>query len=78
MIKPLRANVLIRPSDKQAESKIGIILASVVSNEGTIVAIGSEVKELKLNDIVRYDRQAAVTLDNYLMCREADVLCVIE
>jgi co-chaperonin GroES (HSP10) len=78
MIKPLRSNVLIRPSDVQQESKIGIIIQSSVSNEGVIKAIGMDVKELKVGETVRYDVQAAVRVDGYLMCREADVLCVVE
>ncbi len=77
-IKPLRSNVLIKPSDKQSESKIGIIIQSSVSNEGVVMAVGVETKEIKAGDIVRFDRQAAVTLDSYLMCREADVLCIVE
>ncbi len=78
MLKPLRSNVVLKPTENTQETKIGIIIASSVSNEGRVVAIGSEVKELKVNDVVRFDQQAAVKLDQYLMCREADVLCVIE
>lgn len=77
-IKPLRNNILIRPSDAQQENKIGIIIASAVSNEGIVKAVGIDVKELKIGDVVRYDTQSAVKLESYLMCREADVLCVIE
>lgn len=78
MIRPLRNNVVIRPSEAQQENKIGIIIHNAVSNEGVVVAIGAEVKELKLGDLVRFDSQAAVKLDAYLMCRELDVLCVVE
>jgi co-chaperonin GroES (HSP10) len=78
MIKPLRSNVVLSPTEHAEEHRIGIIIASSVSNEGRVVAIGQDVKELKLGDIVRYDSQAAVKLDQYLMCREADVLCVVE
>lgn len=78
MIKPLRSNVVLSPTEHTQESRIGIIIASQVSNEGKVVAIGSEVKELKIGDVVRFDQQAAVKLDSYLMCREADVLCIVE
>lgn len=78
MIKPLRSNVVLKPTENTQENKIGIIIATSVSNEGRVVAVGQDVKELKLGDIVRFDQQAAVKLDSYLMCREADVLCIVE
>lgn len=78
MIKPLRNGVLIRPSDAQSETKIGIIIQSAIANEGIVKAIGAEVKELKVNDRVRYDIQSVAKVDSYVLCREADVLCVLE
>lgn len=75
-LKPLRSNVLIKPTEVQ-ENRIGLIIQSI-SNEGIIKGVGIDVKELKIGDVVRFDRQTAVTLDSYLLCREADVLCVIE
>lgn len=77
-IKPLRNNVLLSPSEAQAENRIGIIIAAQVSDEAIVVACGPEVKELKLGDRIRYDTQSVRKLDRYLMCREADILCVVE
>lgn len=78
IIKPLRSNVVISPTERTQESRIGIIISSSVDNEGRVVAIGPEVKEIKLGDVIRYDMQSARKLEQYVMCREADVLCVIE
>lgn len=78
IIKPLRSNVVISPTERTQESRIGIIISSSVDNEGRVVAIGPEVKELKLGDVIRYDTSSARKLEQYMMCREADVLCVIE
>ncbi len=77
MIKPLRTNVLLKPTEATQENKIGIIIASQVSNEAKVVAVGVDVKELRVGDQVRFDQQSAVRMDSYIMCREADVLCVV-
>ncbi len=77
-IKPLRNNVILRPSEAQQENRIGLIIQSSLDNQGTVVAIGPEVKELKLGDLVRYDTQSSRKLEQYVMCRELDVLCIVE
>lgn len=77
MLKPLRSNVILKPAEDTQESKIGIILATT-TNVAKVIAVGCECKELKIGDVVRFDQQAVVKLDQYLMCREADVLCVVE
>lgn len=78
MIKPLRSNVLMK-SREQAQSTIaGLIISSNVSNEAEIVAVGSETKELHVGDKVRFDSSSTVKIDDLLMCREADILCIIE
>ena len=78
MIRPLRNNVVLKPSESQQENRIGIIIASAISNEGVVKAVGPDCKELKIGDVVRYDTDSARKLDSYVMCREQDVLCVIE
>ncbi len=78
MIKPLRNNVVLSPTESTQESKIGIIIANAVSNEGRVVAIGPDVKELKLGDVVRYDVASSRKLEQYIMCRELDILCIVE
>lgn len=77
MFKPLRSNVLLKAQEHQ-EHASGLIIASPSANDATVVAIGAEVKELKLGDRVRYDKSSASVLDGYLMCREADILCIVE
>lgn len=75
MMKPLRSNVLLRPTEAP-QSSSGLIITASPTNNAVVVAIGSEVKELKVGDTVRYD--SGVKLDSYIMCREADIFCVIE
>lgn len=75
MIKPLADRVLIKPIEHTTETSFGLILNNGVTNEGIVVAIGSGVKDVALGDVVRYTN--AGKLDAYLLCREADVLCVV-
>ncbi len=78
MLKPLRNGVLIRPTAAQAEHKIGIITLNQTNNEGRVVGVGPEVKELKVGDIVRYDEKSVAKVEGLLLCREADIYCVVE
>lgn len=78
MIKPLRNIVVIRPSEAQQENKIGLIIQSQSNNEGRVVALGPECKELKLGDVVRYDSSSVKKIEGYLVCRELDIFCVVE
>ncbi len=78
MIRPLRSNVLLRASEAPQTSSYGIIITNVGKDEAEVVAIGSEVKEIKIGDVVRYDVASSRKVEQYIMCREADVLCVIE
>lgn len=77
-MKPLRNNVLIKPQEKANESIAGIIIASAVSNQGLVVAVGPECKELKPGDCIRYDEKSCAKIDSLLMCREQDVYCIVE
>lgn len=77
-LRPLRTNIVLQVSEQAVESKIGLIIADSVQNQGIVVAIGKSCKEIKLGDKIRFDPNSAVSLDNYKMCREEDVLCVIE
>lgn len=80
-LKPLRNNVLLRVVDAN-QHRSGLIIASQASNEADVIAVGNDVKELKVGDTVRFDKGSAVPLEcsglSYLMCRELDVLCVVE
>lgn len=78
MIRPLRNNVLLRASEAPQSSIAGIIIASAISNQAEVIACGQDVKELQPGQVVRYDAASVVKIDSYMMCREADVLCVVE
>ena len=77
-MRMLRSNVLLKPSTQKEHVSGLIITTQAASNEGTVLGIGPDVKELAVGDKVKYDPNSVVKLDDLLMCREADVLCVIE
>ena len=76
MLKPLHDRVLIMPIEHQTETSFGLIVSNGVTNEGRVIAVGLNVKDVKAGDTVRYSN--AVRMDSYLLCRELDVLCVVE
>lgn len=84
MIKPIGQNVLVQlKSQKDITSDSGIIIKtetqkSVVEDRqtnGKVIAIGNEVKDIKVNDIVYFDVVSGIDLDdNQIMLRENTIL----
>jgi chaperonin 10 Kd subunit len=84
MIKPIGQNVLVQlKSQKDITSDSGIIIKtetqkSVVEDRqtnGKVIAIGDEVKDIKVNDIVYFDVVSGIDLDeNQIMLRENSIL----
>lgn len=66
MIRPYKNLILVEPQDNTKEKKAGILLPdyaeNVMPDRGKVVAIGSEVKDIKKGDMVLFDR---VRADNY-------------
>ena len=83
-IKPIGQNVLVQlKSQKDITSDSGIIIKtetqkSVVEDRqtnGKVIAIGDEVKDIKVNDIVYFDVVSGIDLDeNQIMLRENSIL----
>jgi len=83
-IKPIGQNVLVQlKSQKDITSDSGIIIKtetqkSVVEDRqtnGKVIAIGDEVKDIKVNDIVYFDVVSGIDLeDNQIMLRENTIL----
>ena len=84
MIKPIGQNVLVQLKyQKDITSDSGIIIKtetqkSVVEDRqtnGKVIAIGDEVKDIKVNDIVYFDVVSGIDLDeNQIMLRENSIL----
>lgn len=84
MIKPIGQNVLVQlKSQKDITSDSGIIIKtetqkSVVEDRqtnGKVIAIGNEVKDIKVNDIVYFDVVSGIDLENnQIMLRENTIL----
>lgn len=84
MIKPIGQNILVQLKyQKDITSDSGIIIKtetqkSVVEDRqtnGKVIAIGDEVKDIKVNDIVYFDVVSGIDLeDNQIMLRENTIL----
>jgi chaperonin 10 Kd subunit len=84
MIRPIGQNVLVQlKTQKDITSDSGIIIKtetqkSVVEDRqtnGKVIAIGDEVKDIKVNDIVYFDVVSGIDLENnQIMLRENTIL----
>ncbi len=86
MIKPLKERVVVKYSNEEIEKTAGGIYVPDVAKEkpqkGTVEAIGSEVKELKVGDVVLFEKYSGskIKLDDveYLIIKEEDILGIIQ
>ncbi|MCX8031052.1 MAG: co-chaperone GroES [Thermodesulfovibrionales bacterium] len=86
MIKPLKERVVVKYSSEELEKTAGGIYVPDVAKEkpqkGTVLAVGSEVKELKVGDTVLFDKYSGtkIKLDDveYLIIKEEDILGIIQ
>ena len=84
-ITPLHDKIYIAEAKKKEQSASGIILTSDRGGDTTpavVLAIGPEVKEVKIGDriIIDWSKSAAVTVDGVqrAVIREQDVIAVFE
>lgn len=85
-IKPLKDRVVVRFSSEELEKTPGGIYVPDVAKEkpqkGTVIEIGSEVKEVKVGDAVLFDKYAGskIKIDDveYLIIKEEEILGIIE
>jgi len=84
-ITPLRDKLYIAEAKKEKVSATGIILTSDRGGDTTpalVLAIGPDVKEVKVNDriLVDWTKCSAVTIDGVqrAMVKEEDVIAVFE
>ena len=82
-MKSIGKRILIDPTPIETTTKSGIILQPKVEDKpskGKVVSIGKEVKEIKIEDIVHFNKHVGIeiVLDEvkYLSVREEEVYIV--
>jgi len=85
-IKPLKERVVVKYSEEEIEKTAGGIYVPDVAKEkpqkGTVEAVGSEVKELKVGDVVLFEKYGGSKIKlndvEYLIIKEEDILGIIQ
>ena len=84
MIKPLKNRIVVKPQARHI-SDILIINNKEPFNEGTIVAVGPEVREVRPGDFIKYGNGdylnwpvQRIDGQDYQIIQEADIACVVE
>jgi co-chaperonin GroES (HSP10) len=84
MLKPLRDRVVVQPKVRKMSELIHVINREPF-NEGTIVAIGPDVYDVKPGDFIKYGNGDYLnwpvhTIDgqDYQIIQEADIAAVVE
>lgn len=84
-IQPLADRVVLQQLDAEETTKSGIILPDSAKEkpaEGKVMAVGSEVKEVKTGDTVLYGKYGPteVKIDDveYMVVKEEDILAIIK
>lgn len=83
--RPLKDRVFVKYTDEAEKTAGGIYIpesAKEKPQKGVIEAVGSEVKEIKVGDIILFDKYSGskVIIDNneYLIIKEEDILGIIQ
>ena len=82
-MKSIGKRILIDPTSIETTTKSGIILQTKVEDKpskGKVVSIGEEVKEIKVKDIVHFNKYVGIEIelneDKYLTIKEEEVYIV--
>ena len=81
-LEPMGEMILIRPITVESETTVGGIVINVIDVnlpvEGTVISIGSEVKTLKIDDVVLYKSDQVINIKDdtepLVIMGESDVL----
>jgi chaperonin GroES len=83
--RPLKERVFVTYTEELEKTAGGIYVPDTAKEKpqrGKVEAVGTEVKELKVGDVIFFDKYSGskVTMENkdYLIIKEEDVLGVIE
>jgi len=83
-IKPLKDRVVVQPRVRKL-SDIIFTINSEKMNEGTVVAIGPNVRDAQVGDFVKYGNGTYLDWpvhefdgQDYQIIQEADIACIVE
>lgn len=83
-IIPIGTRMLVDKHPKKQETESGLIIADTeasITNSGTVLEVGSDVKEAKKGDVVLYTQHAGVAVEyggeRYFFLREAEIVTLI-
>jgi len=83
--KPLKDRVFVKYSEEAEKTAGGLYIpesAKEKPQKGVIEDVGSEVKEIKVGDIILFDKYSGskINIDNneYLIIKEEDILGIIQ
>lgn len=79
-LKPLADRIIVQRFDAETKSRGGLIIPDSVQEKpqrGKVVAIGMQVKELKVGDVVLFKKYSGSEADAALIMKEEDVMAVV-
>jgi chaperonin GroES len=83
--KPLKDRVFVRYTEEGEKTAGGLYIPDTAKEKpqkGTVEAVGSEVKEIKVGNTILFDKYSGskVNIDNneYLIVKEEDILGIVE
>jgi chaperonin GroES len=77
-LKPLKDRVVVSYSEEPDKTAGGLYVPDTAKEkpqEGKVVAVGSEVKEVKKGDVVMFEKYGD---DEQLVIKEEDILAIVE
>ncbi len=84
-LKPLADRVIVKVTENEEKTKSGIILpdsAKEKPEQGKVVAVGKEVKEIKEGDVVMFTKygpnEIKVEGEELLIVKEEDILAIVK
>lgn len=84
-LKPLKDRVLVSYSEEADKTAGGLYVPDTAKEkpqQGKVEAIGSEVKEVKVGDVILFDKYSGskvkVNDTEYLIIKEEDILGIVE
>lgn len=83
--KPLKDRVFVRYAEEEDKTRGGLYVPDTAKEKpqkGKVEAVGSEVKEVKVGDIVLFDKYSGskIRMDDveHLIVKEEDILGIVE
>jgi chaperonin GroES len=83
--KPLKDRVFVKYTEEGERTAGGLYIPDTAKEKpqkGTVEAVGSEVKEIKVGNTILFDKYSGskVNIDNneYLIVKEEDILGIVE